>query len=185
MTMAAALGQFAKVLKDVRELEGLLVKGVLAVPLVGAWVKLGPPPPTTTGILTSIAEALAIIWAFHVASSLESPALRRRFRASLVLFALGITVSISLLLLFTDSLPGRDTKIIEGFSLRDDVAKLITPSYTVYDALRDSEYDPYQVWNKWSVVFMTVALYSIWTFTFCTLATGLTLFAVQRGKRRE
>ncbi len=182
--MKSSLKSFLGVLKDVQHISALLVKGAIAAPLVAAWVKLGPPPAMLIGFLTTCAEVLTIILIFDAWTQGKKRTLQRAFPYTMAAFFVGIFVSISLLYWFSDLPPGRNLRIIEGFVLRDDLKAVVTSTYTEQDALRDAEYDPYQVWQRWSVVSMIVLLSVLWTATFSALASCLAIFVLKyRGSK--
>jgi hypothetical protein len=173
------LRNFFELLKDLRHVSGWLVKGALATPIVVAWIKVGPPPSMLMGLLATCAQILTIITVFDAWNNGKKRRLQKLLPYAILAFFVTLFFSTSLLYLFSYVPPGRELRIVEGFVLRNDIKEVLTETYTAQDALRDAEYDPYQVWQNWSVVSTVVVLCALWTFAFSALATALTIFVLK------
>src|SRR5690348_5171955 len=101
--MVSSLKEFRAVFADFRSTASLAVKGSLAVPLVAAWVKLGPPPRTLVALLTPLAQMLALIWAFHFWGRRPQRRLNPLMRLSLVAFCILLGLALFLNYEFTYS----------------------------------------------------------------------------------
>jgi hypothetical protein len=179
----AALKEFKEVLLDFRQLASLALKGAVAAPLVDLWLRIGPVPTKPVAVLSSMVEFLAVVWVFQFWRKAGERKLHIRMKAALVVFALGMVLSLVLLWLFTVSPgQGRD-RVVEGFSVRPDIKPLISDSYTPEQALRESEYDPEKVWTKGSVVTMQTSIITIWMVTFASVAMYLTIFIILQRRR--
>ncbi|MFL6447308.1 MAG: hypothetical protein ACJ746_06410 [Bryobacteraceae bacterium] len=180
---AVGISEFKEVLADFRQLTSLALKGVIAAPLADMWLKLGPPPAAIVGAITSLLAFTAVVWIFQFWNETEDRTLGMRMKVALYLFCAGMIASLYLLEKFTDS-PGQDReRIIEGLSLRPDVAPLINLSYSPQKALRESEYDPEAVWTKESIAFLRTLITVVWVFTFVCLTVYLTIFIVLQRRR--
>lgn len=178
-----ALKEFKEVLLDFRQLASLALKGAVAAPLIDLWLRIGPVPTKPVSVLSSLVEFLAVVWVFQFWRNTAERKLHIRMKAALVVFALGIMVSLVLLWLFTVSPgQGRD-RVVEGFAVRQDVKPLISDSYSPEQALRESQYDPEKVWTKGSVVMMQTSIIVIWMVTFASVAMYLTIFIVLQRRR--
>jgi hypothetical protein len=178
-----ALKEFKEVLLDFRQLASLALKGAVAAPLVDLWLRIGPVPTKPVAVLASLVEFLAVVWVFQFWQNAAERKLHMRMKGALVVFGLGMVLSLVLLWLFTVSPgQGRD-RVVEGFSVRSDVKQLISDSYPPEQALRESQYDPEKIWTKGSVVMMQTSIIVIWMITFASVATYLTIFIILQRRR--
>lgn len=178
-----ALKEFKEVLQDFRQLASLALKGSVAAPLVDLWLKVGPVPTKPVAVLSSLGEFLAVVWAFQFWHDIKEQKLKARMKVALAFFAVGIGLSLVLLWTYT-IVPGQGReRVVEGFSIRQDVKPLINPSYTPEQALRESQYDAAKVWTKESIVVVQAAITLIWMATFASLAIYLTIFIILQRRR--
>jgi hypothetical protein len=181
---ATALTEFKAVLSDFRQLGSVALKGAVAAPLADLWLNLGPPPAKTVAVLTAFMEFVVVMWVFQFWRTTRERKLNVRMKTALVVFCLGLTVSLILSERFTVSPgPGRD-RVLQGLVLRPDVAPLISSAYSPEDALRDQAYDPDRVWTRGSIVLARAVFTVIWVISFCSLAVYLTVFVMLQRRRQ-
>lgn len=179
----SGMSEFKSVIADFRQLGSLALKGVVTAPWVDLLVKIGPPPAQVVALLTSLFEFVVILWGFHFWSGMDGGKLNRRMKVALAMFCVGMLASLMLLARFTVS-PGKGReRVIEGWTVRADVKPIINSSYTPEQALRDSEYDPDQVWTSTSVAAMRVLITGLWLATFASFAGYLTAFIMQHRRQ--
>lgn len=179
------LSEFKEVLADFRDLHSIALKAAIAVPLADAWLKLGPPPSKLVGALTSLMEFIVVVWVFQFWSDVQDRGLRIRMKIALALFLISIVSALLLLQRFTVS-PGQGReRVIEGLYLRPDVKSLVDTSYTPEEALRDSEYDPDQVWTRESIVLLRTLITVTWIASFVFLAIYLNVFIILQRRRHS
>jgi hypothetical protein len=180
---ANQLREFGEVLADFRQLSAVTLKGVFIVPMATIWLNVAPPPVSVTSVSTSTLELLAAIWVFQFWYRAPEPVLERRMKIAILGFSLGLVCFLFLNQSFVVSPGSGQGRIIEGFSVRPDVAAVLNSSYGVEDALRDNEYDPQKVWTDQSIAIVRSALLLLWIFTFICLAVSLTIFVVLQKRR--
>jgi hypothetical protein len=180
----SGISEFKEVMADFRQLGSLALKGVVTAPWIDLWLKIGPSPAQLLAALTSLFQFVIVIWGFHFWSGMDTERLNRRMKVALGVFSIGLLASVLLLARFTVS-PGEGReRVIEGWTVREDVQPVITPSYTAEQALRDSEYDPDLVWTATSVAVMRISITGVWLATFASFAGYLTAFIMQQRRRR-
>jgi hypothetical protein len=183
-TMAVnQLREFGEVLADFRQLSSVTLKGVFIVPMATIWLNVAPPPVSVTSVSTSTLELLAAIWVFQFWYKTPEPLLERRMKIAILCFSLGLVCFLFLNQSFVVSPGSGQDRVIEGFSVRPDVAAVLNSTYRVEDALRDGEYDPQKVWTEQSIAIVKNALLLLWIFTFISLAVSLTIFVVLQKRR--
>ena len=178
------MNEFKRMVADFRDLGALAVKGVVALPLLTAWTKLGPPPHQIVAILSSLAALVTTIWMYHFYRTSSINRLRLNMKIALGCFCLGAVLSLILFESFTVEAKQGTERIVVGYSLRPEVAATVTPRYTEWDALRDAEYDPFMVWTKESISIMRVMLPICWVLTFALLASYMASFVIAQRRRR-
>jgi hypothetical protein len=179
------LDEFRAALADYKSISSWIMGASVAVPLVDYVAGLGPPWPwnNSVPVITSVAELLALMCAFHFLSRANRRITNR------ILFALIVT----LLILFGGYLyfnsqytfvsPVNDEKYVKGFTLRTDVTAVISESYTSDDALRGAEYRPEEVWTRTSITLMRLTLLALWLGSFVSLSTTLAIFVLFHRRR--
>jgi len=180
----SGIDEFKRMAVDFRDLGSLAVKGVVALPLLTAWTKLGPPPHQLVAILSSLAALLTIIWMYHFYRTASIRRLQFNMKIALGCFCLGAVLSLFLFESFTVQGKQDAQRIVVGFKLRPEVAAIMTTRYSEWDALRDAEYDPFMVWTKESISIMRVLLPVCWILTFALLACYTVSFVIAQRRRR-
>lgn len=180
---ANGLSEFKQVLSDFRQMSSLAVKGVVAAPLADVWLRYGPPPAAGIAVLTSVMEFAAIVWVFQAWHTAKEQVLLLRMRWALGCFCICLAASLVLLSNFSVSPgPGRE-RVIEGATIRPEVAALLGSTYSAEDALRESEYDAAKVWTNASVTAMRTLVTALWVATFVSLAIYLMVFISLQRRR--
>jgi hypothetical protein len=177
------LREFGEVLADFKQLSSVTLKGVFIVPMATIWLNVAPPPVSVTSVSTSTLELLAAMWVFQFWYMTPERLLERRMKIAILCFSVGLVSFLFLNQSFVVSPGSGQGRVIEGFSVRPDVAAVLSSSYRVEDALRDSEYDPQKVWTERSIAIVKNVLLSLWIFTFTCLAVSLTIFVVLQKRR--
>ena len=177
------LAEFKDVLSDFQGLSSLALKGVVAAPLAGIWLKIGPPPSREIGVLTALIEFMSVVCVFQFWCNAKERKLHIRMLISLSIFLICMVGYLALMGIFTVS-PGKGRdRIVQGYSLRSDIKPLVNESYTPEQALRESEYDPDKVWTKMSIELMRTLITITWITTFVGFAVYLTVFVILQRRR--
>lgn len=179
------LDEFRTALLDYRSVSSWAMGGTVAVPLIDYLMRLGPPWPWAGGvpIITSVAELLTLICAFHFWSRSSRKATSRK----IVLLIVALLIFFGAYLYFNSTYtfysPADDEKHAKGFTLRPDVASLIAPDYTPDDALKSAEYRPEEVWTSSSITIIRLTLLVLWLFSFISLSAAIACFVLyHRGR---
>jgi hypothetical protein len=170
------LTEFLAMARDFKKIQSLIFKGMIALPLAGIWLKLGPPTNNSTAILLTITELLVLVLTFQLWYPLTPSRLKARFVVSACLCLAAIIGLVCFLNFYT--LQIGDGRIVIGTRLQDAVGRVLGPGYTTMDALKDSEYDPEKVWTPTSVRAVTTLLELNWLLAVITYTAGLAAFAM-------
>jgi hypothetical protein len=178
------LNEFREVLSDFRQLSALATKALVVVPFADLWLKLGPPPSKIVASITSLIGFLALVFVFQFWHDAKANRLGAIMKASLILFFIGIMISLALLERFTVSPGHGQERVVEGLFIRSDVKPLIDSSFdNTKEALRASEYDAERVWTKSSIVTLQVLITIVWVVTFGSLVVYLGVFIILQRRR--
>ena len=154
--------------------------GGVAVPLVDYLIQLGPPWPLAGGvpIITSIAELLTLMVVFHLWTRSTRKTVGRRLAFLIIALTIFFGAYLYLNSAKTYSSPVDDEKHVKGFTVRADVAPVITADYTTDDALRGNEYQANRVWTESSITAARLALLTLWLLNFIALSATIGLFVL-------
>jgi hypothetical protein len=177
------LEEFRAALTDYKSVGPWAMGGAVSVPLWDYVMQLGPPWPGGLPVITSVAELLVLIVAFHF--WFRSP--RKHVSHRLILFLVLLVVCFGAHL-YCDSTytytAGADaTKLVKGFTLRPDVAPLISADFTPEDALRSAEYKAEAVWTAGSITAMRLILLALWLASFVFLSATVVTFVLYYRRR--
>ncbi len=181
---STGLEEFKDVLGSFQDLSSLAIKGTVALPLLNLWARLGPPPSVAVSTLTSAAEFVAVIWAFHFWHDYVQSSLERRMRASIAIFCFTLLAAGVLLEEFTIRPTADGERIVFGYVLRPDVKPLLSASYTESEALRDAQFDPQRVWQPWSITVVHLGLIICWIAAFVALGMFVSSFIILQRRRQ-
>ena len=172
------LKEFRAALLDYRSVSSWAMGGSVAAPLVDYLLRLGPPWPPGVSLITSVAELLTLICAFHFWARLGRGRVSRRMVAAAALLLALFGGYLYLNSSYTFTTPADEQKHVKGFELRPDVAPLVRPDFTADDALKGAEYRPEEVWTSSSISVMRLALLGLWLFSFVALAACIASFVL-------
>jgi len=177
---ATGLQEFRDALIDYKSLSSWAMGGGIAVPLVDYLIRLGPPWPLDGGvpIITSVAELLTLMCAFHLWSRSTRSGLGRRLALLIVLLFIFFGAYLYINGAYTFHSPVDDSKHVKGFILRPDVAPLITADFSAEDALAGNEYQADQVWTSPSINAAMLTLLVGWLLSFISLSAIIASFVL-------
>lgn len=158
----------------------------MAVPLVDYVARLGPPWPWAAGvpIITSVVELLTLIVVFHFWCRSRRRDVSRRLVIAVILLLGGFGIYLYLNSSFTFSSPVDGEKYVKGFTVKPDVAPLITSEYSPDSALKGAEYRPDEVWTSSSIGLMRLSLLFLWLFSFACLSVMISSFVLYHRRHR-
>lgn len=179
------LDEFRAALLDYKSISSWAMAGSVAVPLVDYVMRLGPPWPWAGGvpIITSVAELLTLICAFHFWSRSSRKGSSRQMVLLIVLLVICFGAYLYCNSTYTFASPVDNEKHAKGFTLRPDVAPLIAPDYTPDDALESAEYRPEEVWTASSITIMRLTLLFLWLLSFISLSAAIASFVLYHRRR--
>jgi hypothetical protein len=179
------LDEFRAALLDYKNISSWAMAGSVAIPLVDYVMRLGPPWPWAGGvpIITAVVELLTLICAFHFWSRSSRKGSSRQIVVLIVLLLIFFGAYLYFNSTYTFSSPVDDEKHVKGFTIRPDVAPLITSDFTLDDALRSAEYRPEEVWTTSSITIMRLTLLFLWLVTFISLSASIASFVLYHRRR--
>ena len=151
-------------LTDFKSTTSLGVKFGLLIGLADYGLNLGAPWPSHTPVL---ATAVAVV-SFGVAIQHGSGRSRMACWYCLIALALSLSFYLALKIKYTFIAPQGDINVT-GFTLRDDVAYLISTEYSVDQALQDAEYKEERIWTKSSINVVRASLLATWLAFFAAI----------------
>jgi hypothetical protein len=179
------IAEFKHMIADFSDVGALAAKVAVVLPLAGLAVKLGPPPVTSVSVLSSLAEFLVLVWAFHFWFELPPIARSRRMKIAVVCFSIALMLSLALMDMYTLSSGVGGERVVKGFDLQDYVKPHLGVEFAdADDALRAARFDAAAVWQQWSVTTVHVILIALWLLMFCSLTAFLALFVIARRRER-
>jgi hypothetical protein len=182
---SVGLNEFKSVISDFKKLNSLALKGAIVAPLIDLWLQVGPMPSKPAAVLSSLVEFIVVIWVFQFLYQADERKLKLGMNAALILFSAAMFMSLILLWTFSIAPNQSRQRVVEGYSLREDVRPLINDSYTAEEALRESAYDASKVWTKSSIVIVTLLISVTWIAAFASFAFYLTVFIVLQRRRSK
>jgi hypothetical protein len=176
------LSDFYDLVKDFGTVQSVVLKIVLALPLLAIWLKLAPPTGIVSAGLLSLVEFIVLMVAFTAWGTLSADKLRRRFFIAIAVCFVGLAAVLYLSISYTVRCDSLHTVII-GTQLRTDVAQLITPSYTTTQALADGSCDPYNVWTGSSINMITGIFLFAWFLAVSGFTGAVVAFVLYHRQR--
>ena len=182
-----ALNNFFDFVSDFKGVAALIGKAALLAPFVGLLLNIGPPWPGGTGVpaLTALAEVLVLIYIFQFFSPLSKKRLEKRLRIFFGIVALWFAVYISFYSIFVIDVPITESKDVAGFVVKPEIQQLLRPGRDVEQLLEGAEWDPFQIWEGWTIKTVRVVLLLSWIFFFIGIAYCIAVFVIlqQRGPK--
>ena len=179
-----ALDNFFTFVSDFKSVAALIGKAALLAPFVGLLLNIGQPWPGGTGVpaLTALAEVLVLIYIFQFFSPLAKKRLEKRLRIFFIIVAVWFAVYISFYSMFVFEVPLTDSKEVSGFVVKPEIQKLVGPGRDLERLLEGAEWDPFQVWEGWSIKMVRVVLLLSWIFFFVGIAYCIAVFVILQKK---
>jgi hypothetical protein len=176
--MATGLDLFKAVVKDFRSVTGLVAKGAVAAPLADFVLKVGPPWPSASPIITALLELIVLIGAFEFWYA--SPRKRQR-RRMILLFTTLVTFYLIYFFVssqYTTKHPVSGNTLAHGYTIRSDVRAAMEPGDDIYDLLSGSEFKPEEIWTTQSIAVVRIGLLTSWLGLFSSLAGFIAVFVM-------
>jgi hypothetical protein len=175
------LAEFLTLVSDFKRIQALFFKGMIAIPLAGIWLQLGPPTTHFTPALLTLTGLLVLVLTFQVWYPLPAQKLRTRFVVSTSVCLVALVGLVCFLNFYTVEFEGK--RVVIGTQLQDAVARVLEPGDTALDTLKDSNYHPSQVWTPDSVRTVETLLDLNWLVAVMTYTAALAAFAMLQRKR--
>ena len=175
------LAEFLTMVSDFKRVQSLIFKGMIALPLAGIWLKLGPPTTNFTAALLTLTELLILVLTFQLWYPLPAQKLRTRFVVSTSACLVAMVALICFLNFYTFEFEGK--RVVIGTQLQDVVSQVVEPGETALDKLKESNYQPDQVWTPDSIRTVETLLELNWLAAIMTYTAALAAFAMLQRKR--
>src|SRR5437764_4808903 len=162
--------EFAAFLKDFKSVSAILGKAALLAPFLTLVVNIGPPWPEKARVpITALFQLFALMYAFEFWHPRGKARLKKTLRWSFAIFGVAFVLYIALFTSFTYPAPSYEHREAKGLIKQPAVAEILTPTYTIDDAVAGSGYDPFLVWEPWTVYLMRIVLLSSWLILFVSI----------------
>jgi hypothetical protein len=177
-----ALDKFFRYITDFRSVAALAGKASLLAPFVPLLSNVGPPWPNRAGViaLTTLAQMLVVIYVFQFYASLPQQRLKRYLRLFFLLLIGCFVIYFSLYSLYVfESLPedpSSKSRDVKGFILKPDVQKILLPNHTEDELLKGSEWDPFVIYEPWTIHTMRLSLLLAWILFFVCISGIIAVF---------
>jgi len=130
--------------------------------------------------LTTLTQVLVVIYVFQFYESLSQQRLKRYLRLFFLLLVGCFAIYFSLYSLYVfESLPedpSSKTRDVKGFILKPDIQKILLPDRTEDDLLRGSEWDPFVIYEAWTIHTMRLSLLLAWILCFVGISGVIAVF---------
>ena len=178
MSDTDGLRAFGSVISDFRRMSSLGLKGVMVTPAVYAAARLAPPPGTELVVVTTLLQFGCAVWLFQFWSALTSTSLERRMKIAAVGFLVSAVLCFVLTQTYTVGIGSSKDKVITGYTVLPEIRTILSPTFTVDDALRGYQYDPEKVWTRGSIMVIQCAICGSWVVAFLMLTTFMGAFVL-------
>ena len=177
---------FFSFVADFKSVVGLIGKAALIAPFATLLLNIGPPWPGKTSVpaLTSLCEVLVLMYVFQFHASLSKKRLNARLRQFFLAVVGTFVVYVFLYSFFVIDIPLDSTRDVSGFVVQPRVTQLLTaPGATIDTVLEGMEWDPFRVWEPWTIRVMRVSLLLVWIVFFIGIAGCIAAFAALQRRR--
>ena len=178
------LDDFRDFVSDFNSLSAISAKGAIALPLADLFTNIGPPWPPLLAPITSVIQILVLILVFQLWYDLSETQVKFRIKlgtaAILVFFFLYLALAIGLVI---DNIPG-GSRTVEGFIVRPDIQEILGPGFSARQALEATEYNPYEVWTRGSIIASNLSLVGVWIALYSSFTAVAGAFVLYQRNRQ-
>jgi hypothetical protein len=179
-----ALENFFGFVSDFKGVAALIGKVALIAPFTTLLLNIGPPWPTRTAVpaLTSLCEVFVLIYIFQFFTPLTKKALGKRLRLFFLLLVGSFILYISLYSFFVFDIPLTKDRDLKGFIVQPAIAQLVGPGRSLENLLEGAEWDPFNIWEGWTIYTTRVGLLLSWVLFFVGIAGCIAVFVTLQRK---
>ena len=182
-----ALDNFLSFVADFKGVAALIAKAALIAPFAGLILNIGPPWPTKTAVptLTALCEVFVLIYIFQFLTPLSKKRLEKRLRLFFLLLVISFVLYVFLYSFYVVDIPLTNERDVIGFIMRPEIANSALPGQTAGDLLQGYEWDPFGVWEGWTINTMRVSLLLSWILFFVGIAGCMAIFVSLQRKAKK
>jgi hypothetical protein len=179
-----ALDRFFSFVSDFKGVAALAAKLALIAPFATLVLNIGPPWPTATAVptLTALSELFVLIYIFQFYSTISTRRLGNRLRLFFLQLIASFVVYVSLYSFFVFDVPLTHERDVKGFIVQPAIAQMVGPGRGLEKLLEGAEWDPFNIWQGWSIYATRVTLLLSWIFFFVGIAGCIAVFVTMQGK---
>jgi hypothetical protein len=166
----------------------LIAKAALIAPFAALILNIGPPWPAKTAVpaLTALCEVFVLIYIFQFFTRLSRKKLDNRLRLFFVLLVVSFVTYIVLYSFFVFDITLTNERDVKGFIVLPAIASQIARGGTTEALLSGAEWDPFAIWEGWTIYSTRVGLLLSWILFFVGIAGCMAVFVTaQRSARRR
>jgi hypothetical protein len=179
-----ALKDFYSFVSDFRGVAALIGKAALVAPFATLLLNIGPPWPAKTAVpaLTSLCQVFVLIYIFQFATPLAKKRLGTRLRLFFGQLVISFVVYVFLYSFFVFDIRLTHDRDVKGFVIRPAIAKLVGPQHTLESLLEGAGWDPFNIWESWTIYTARLALLFSWILFFVGIAGCIAVFVTLQKK---
>ena len=178
-----ALDNFLSFVSDFKGVAALIAKAALLAPFATLILNIGPPWPAKTAVpaLTALCEVFVLIYIFQFFTRLSKKKLDTRLRLYFGLLVASFVVYLFMYSFFVFEV--NNDRDVKGFILLPAVASQVAKGVdTPEELLRGAEWDPFVIWEGWTIYAMRAALLLSWILFFVAIAGSIAVFVTAQRK---
>ena len=179
-----ALENFLSFVSDFKGVASLIAKAALIAPFATLILNIGPPWPAKTAVpaLTALCEVFVLIYIFQFFTRLSRKKLDTRLRVYFGLLVLSFVIYLFLYSFFVFDITMTNERDVKGFILLPAIASQVAKGETTESLLSGAEWDPFAIWEGWTIYATRAAMLLSWILFFVGIAGCMAVFVTAQRK---
>lgn len=179
-----ALENFLSFVSDFKGVAALIAKAALIAPFATLILNIGPPWPAKTAVpaLTALCEVFVLIYIFQFFTPLSKKKLGKRLRLYFGLLVISFILYVFLYSFFVFDITLTNERDVKGFVVHPTIAKKIDSGETLENLLEGAEWDPFNIWEGWTIYATRAGLLLSWILFFVGIAGSMAIFVTLQRK---
>ena len=178
-----ALDNFFSFVSDFKGVAALIAKAALIAPFATLILNIGPPWPAKTAVpaLTALCEVFVLIYVFQFFTRLSKKKLDTRLRLYFLLLVFSFVIYLFLYSFFVFDAVANE-RDVKGFILLPAIASQVAKGETTESLLSGAEWDPFVIWEGWTIYATRAGLLLSWILFFVGIAGCMAVFVIAQRK---
>ena len=179
-----ALDNFLGFVSDFKGVAALIAKVALIAPFGTLLLNIGPPWPAKTAVpaLTALCEVFVLIYIFQFLTPLSKKRLGRRLRLFFGLLVISFVLYLFLYSFFVFDITLTHERDVKGFIVQPAIARMVGPGRSLENLLEGAEWDPFNIWEGWTIYTTRAGLLLSWILFFVGIAGCMAAFVTMQRK---